>query len=424
MREKVFTVEGMDCADCAVKIQDAVSKIQGVASAQVLLSFSKLMVTPDADELNTEEIVKAVERLGYKAAPEEASQSISLYVEGMDCADEVAVIEKKFKNLPGLLNFEVNLASQKVEVTYDPSRLSSQDIIKSIAETGMKARLAKPRVKARAWWHDTRVKLIAASGVLLLTAFLLERFGLSHSIAKFIYGAAILVGGYYPAKMALAGLRARALNIYTLLVVATAGAIALDFWDEAAFLVFVYTWGAVMETYATERARGSLRLLMELVPREALVKRNGQELTLPVEEVEVGETVIVRPGEKVPLDGVVTAGSSSVDQAPITGESIPVSKAPGDSVFAASINQRGSMEVKVGKLSQDTTLARIIHSVERSEAKKSSYQHFAERFSRRYTPAMFGVAIIVAVVPWLLGQPFDPWFYRALVVLVVSCSCG
>jgi len=336
----------------------------------------------------------------------------------------VAVIEKKLKSLAGLLSFEVNLASQKLEATYDPSLLSSQDIIKSVAETGMKARLAKPKTKTRAWWQDFRVKLIAASGILLLIAFVLERVGLDHNVARFIYGASILVGGYYPAKMALAGLRARALNIYTLLMVATAGAIALGFWDEAAFLVFVYTWGAVMETYATERARGSLRLLMELVPREALVKRNGQELTLPVEEVQVGETVIVRPGEKVPLDGIVMAGSSSVDQAPITGESIPVSKAPGDSVFAASINQRGSLEVKVSKLSQDTTLARIIHSVERSEAKKSSYQHFAERFSRRYTPAMFGVAVIVAVVPWLLGQPFTPWFYRALVVLVVSCSCG
>ncbi|MDO8568664.1 MAG: heavy metal translocating P-type ATPase [Dehalococcoidales bacterium] len=422
--EKVFKVEGMDCADCAVKIEGAVSKVKGVASAQVLLPSSKLVVKPAGDGPDRGEIVKAVEMLGYKVEPEQAAQSIALYVEDMDCADEVAVIEKKFKGLPGLLNFEVNLASQKVEVTYDPSRLSSQDIIKSIAETGMKARLAKARTRAKAWWQDFRVKLIAASGILLLIAFVLERVGLDHNIVRFIYGASILIGGYYPGKMALAGLRARTLNIYTLLVIATIGAVVLGFWDEAAILVFAYTWGAILETYATERARGSLRLLMELAPREALVKRNGQELTLPVEEVQVGETVIVRPGEKVPLDGTVVAGSSSVDQAPITGESIPVSKASGDSVFAASINQRGSIEVRVTKLSQDTTLARIIHSVERSEAKKSSYQHFAERFSRIYTPAMFGVAVIVAVVPWLLGEPFTPWFYRAMVALVVSCSCG
>ncbi|MEL7562625.1 heavy metal translocating P-type ATPase [Dehalogenimonas sp. 4OHTPN] len=422
--EQEFEIEGMDCAECAEKIEAAVSKIRGVASAQVLLSSSKLIVKPENGELQPGEVVKIVERLGYKIKPDKAAQSIALYVEGMDCADELAIIEKKFKNLPGLANFEVNLASQKVDVTYDPSRLSSQDIIKAIAETGMNARLAKTKARAKAWWQDFRVKLIAASGTLLLIAFILERIGLDHNIARFIYGASILVGGYFPAKMALAGLRARTLNIYTLLIFATIGAVGLGFWDEAAFLVFVYTWGAILETYATERARGSLKLLMELVPREALVKRDSQELALPVEEVRVGETVIVRPGERIPLDGTVMAGSSSVDQAPITGESIPVSKAPGDPVFAGSINQRGSLELKVSRLSQDTTLARIIHSVERSEAKKSSYQHFAERFSRIYTPAMFIVAIFVAVVPWLLGQPFTPWFYRALVVLVVSCSCG
>jgi Cd2+/Zn2+-exporting ATPase len=198
----------------------------------------------------------------------------------------------------------------------------------------------------------------------------------------------------------------------------------MGLWEEAAILVFVYTWGAIMETYATSKARSSLKLLMDLVPREASVKRNGRELTLPVEEIDLEDVIVVRPGEKIPLDGVITDGSTSIDQAPITGESIPVSKATGDNVFAGSINQRGSLEIKVTKLSQDTTLARIINSVERAEAKKSSYQRFAQSFGKIYTPAMFGVALIVAVVPWLLGQPFGPWFYRALVALVVSCSCG
>ncbi len=160
--ERNFKIEGMDCADCAQKIEGAVSKIKGVASAQVLLSSSKLIVRPADDKLRLDEIVKTVELLGYKIQPEQAAQSIALYVEGMDCADELAIIEKKFKSLAGILNFEVNLASQKVEVNYDPSRLSSQDIIKSIAETGMKARLAKPVTKTRKWWQDYRVKLIAA----------------------------------------------------------------------------------------------------------------------------------------------------------------------------------------------------------------------------------------------------------------------
>lgn len=423
-KERVLKISGMDCADCAVKIESAVSKINGVVSAQVLLSSSELIFQPASEDFDTREVAKVVERLGYTVEPEEVTQSIALYVEGMDCADEATVVDKKLKSLAGVLSLELNVASQKLEVIYDPSRVSAEVIIKAIAETGMKARLVKPRSKAKPWWQDTRVKLIAISGIVILTAFVLERLGLTHEIARFIYGAAILVGGYFPAKMALAGLRTKTLNIYTLLLVATVGAIVLGFWDEAAILVFVYTWGAVMETYVTERARGSLRLLMELVPREALVKQNGQELTLPVEEIELGKTVIVRPGERVPLDGVVLTGSSSVDQAPITGESLPVSKSPGDTVFAGSINQRGSLEVRVTKLSQDTTLARIIQSVERAEAKKSSYQHFAERFGKVYTPAIFLLALFVATVPLLLGQPFTPWSYRALVVLVVSCSCG
>ncbi|MBI2958609.1 MAG: cation-translocating P-type ATPase [Chloroflexi bacterium] len=287
--------------------------------------------------------------------------------------------------------------------------------------------MERPKSRAKPWWQDARVRLIFLSGALILVAFVSERLGLSPGYSRLIYIAAILVGGYFPARMAIAGARTRTLNIYTLLVVATAGAIALQFWEEAALLVFAYTWGAVLETYAVDRARSSLRQLMELVPREALVKRDGAEAAVPVEEVKADDIVIVRPGERVPLDGTVVAGSSSVDQAAITGESIPVAKKPGDPVFAASVNQRGVLEVKVSKAFQDTTLSRIVHSVERAEAKKSSYQRFSERFGRIYTPFIFVLAILVATVPPALGgfgQPFDRWFYRALVVLVVSCSCG
>jgi len=413
----------MDCADCAQKIERATARIPGVTTAQVFLSSSKLIISSGVTP-NTVAIVQAIKQLGYHATLDEDASSVSLFISGMDCADEVRLLNNKLKGLSGLLRFEVQLASQRIDATYNPARLTSQDIIKAIAETGMQARLARATTLTKTWWQDPRVKLIAASGILLALAFVLDRMSPSNNTAWIIYGASIIIGGYYPAKMAIAGLRSKTLNIYTLLVLAAIGAIILGFWDEAAVLVFVYTWGAAMETFATEKARSSLRLLSELSPREALVKRNGRELTLPVEEVQVGDIIVVKPGEKIPLDGTVTVGSSTVDQAPITGESIAVSKDPGDIVFAASLNQYNSIEIKVSKLSNDTTLARIIQSVERSEIKKSSYQHFAERFGQIYTPVMFGVAIIVAVIPWLLGEPFYPWFYRGLTVLVVSCSCG
>ncbi|GFP44085.1 Zn2+/Cd2+-exporting ATPase, partial [Candidatus Hakubella thermalkaliphila] len=215
------------------------------------------------------------------------------------------------------------------------------------------------------------------------------------------------------------------MNINTLLIVATIGAVGFDLWEEAAVLVFVYSLGNVLEAYAVNKARGAIRALMELVPKEALVRRDGNEIVLPTDEIGLGDVVIIRPGEKIPVDGRVISGSSFVDQAPITGESIPVEKKPKDEVFAGAINQRGSLEVEVTKKSSDTTLARIIHSVEEAQAKKSSYQRFGERFGKYYTPAMSLLGVGVAIIPPLFfGGEWTAWFYRALVVFVVSCSCG
>jgi len=350
--------------------------------------------------------------------------SLSLYIEEMDCANEKAIITSKLNNLDGILDFEINLASQKVDIRYSPAVISPQAIIRSIAATGMKARPAKIKTRDGKWWQDGRIKLIAVSGILLLGAFLSERLGLSRDIARYIYAGAIIVGGYFPAKMAVSGIRTRTLNIYALLIAATVGAVALGFWDEAGLLVFVYTWGAVLETFATQKARSSLKTLVEMLPAEALVITGGKEVALNVEQIEPGEIIAVKPGQKIPLDGTVVSGSSSVDQAPVTGESIPIARTAGDNVFAGSINQQGYLEIKTTRRFDDTTLSRIIRSVERAEARKSSYQRFAENFGNIYTPVIFVVSLLVAVIPWLLGQPFDEWFYRALVLLVVSCSCG
>jgi Cd2+/Zn2+-exporting ATPase len=414
----------MDCADCAVRIEDAVSKVKGVKAARVYLGSSTLTVTLESDQLDMDAVVKAVRKLGYGVEDEDGAGRITLYVEGMDCADEVAVIDRKIKSLGGVRDYRVNLVNQSLNLVYEPALVSAQDIIRAISETGMKARMERARREARPWWQERRNVLLLGSGVLTLIGYILGWLGMPHWADRVAFGAAVVIGGYYPVRIGLAGLRNLNLNIYTLLIVAALGAIALDLWHEAALLVVIFSLSSVLESYAVDKARGSLKVLMALVPREALVKRDGKERVLPVEEVRVGDVIIVRPGEKVPLDGVVVAGSSSVDQAPVTGESMPVAKGQGDEVFAATINQRGSLEVRVTRLSKDTTLARVIHSVEAAEAKKSAYQRFAERFGRYYTTAMFGLAVLTAVVPLAFGQPFAPWFYRGLVVLVVSCSCG
>lgn len=371
------------------------------------------------------EVMSAIEGLGYSAEAEESELAVILRIEGMDCADESEIIEKKMKSLLGIKNFEINLVTQQVRISYAPSLISIQDVIKAVAETGMKASLVRTREeKRRPWWMENRqILFLFTSGLLIAIAFFFELLGVSY--AELVYGSAILIGVYYPAKMGFLALRALTLNIRLLMVIGAVGAIFLGLWEEAALLVFIYSLGDVLEAYAVDKARGAIRALMELAPKEALVRRNGTEIILPTDEIGIDDIAIIRPGEKIPVDGAVIAGASYVDQSSITGESIPVGKEIGDEVFAGTINQKGSLEIKVTKRVNDTTLAKIIHSVEEALTRKSSYQRFAERFGKYYTPLMFALGIGVTVVPPLfLGGDWQSFVYRGLVVFVVSCSCG
>ncbi len=399
-------------------------KIDGVESAEFNLLTSQLKVIGDGKTMSRPSIVQTVEKAGHKVEDEDKTKSAILHIEGMDCEDEVSAIEKKMKSLKGLESFQVQLMSEVLRVKYDPGMLSVQEIIKSIAETGMKARLEREKVKGKAWWKDLRILSLFTCGIFTMIAFVLEKIGIALP-STILYAIAVAVGGYYPARMGLAALRTLTLNIRTLMVSGAIGAIVLGLWEEAAILVFIYSLGDVLEAYAVDHARGALRALMELMPKEAVVRRTGEEITLPVEEVQLGETIIIKPGERIPLDGQVVSGSSAVDEAPITGEPIPVVKEKGAEVFAGTVNQRGVLKVEVTKIFKDTTLARVIHSVEEAQAKKSSFQRFGEAFGKIYTPAMFVLALWVMAIPVLFfGGTWAEWFYRGLVVLVVSCSCG
>ncbi len=354
-------------------------------------------------------------------------QETTIYIEAMCCENEARTVKTRVQGLNGIRDCEVNLVSRSVNVSYDPSLISVKDLLKAIDKTGMKSSLKKEEKGERTavWWRQPRLLALIVCGSFILFAFIIELLlDLSHGEARLFYGIAIAAGGYYPARMGLTALRTLTPNIRTLMVVGAIGALILGLWGEAALLVLIYSLGDVLEAYATDRVRGAVRALMGLAPKVAAVRHSGEITTLPVDEVAIGDTVIIKPGERIPLDGEVISGLSSVDQAPITGESMPVTKSPGDEVFAGSINQRGSLEVRVAKPFQDTTLGRIIHYVEEAESRKSGYQRFGERFGRFYTPFMFALAVAVMLLPAIIFGNFSEWFYRGLVVLVVSCSCG
>ena len=209
------------------------------------------------------------------------------------------------------------------------------------------------------------------------------------------------------------------------MVIAVCGALALRQWFEGASVVFLFALAQWLEARTLERARQAIRALVELSPREAIVKRNGVEHRAPVETIPVGAEIVVRPGDKIPLDGRVLAGHGDVNQAPITGESLPVDKGPGDEVYAGTINGRGSLDLEVIRVGRDTRLARIIHLVEAAQARRAPVQSFVDRFARIYTPAVIALAAIVAVVPPLaLGGDASTWIYRSLVLLVIACPCA
>jgi Cd2+/Zn2+-exporting ATPase len=289
--------------------------------------------------------------------------------------------------------------------------------------------------ESRSLWRRREAIFTGISGALLalglvlslltLDPTLLVLFGRTFALSTVLYLASVFFGAYHFARKGLYALKTLSLGINFLMSLAILGAIVIEEYVEAASLAFLFSLAELLEEFSVERARRSLRELIKLAPREARVRRDGEELLCPIEEIAVGEVCIVKPGERIALDGQVLSGSSFVNQAPITGESVPVEKRPGDEVFAGTINYDGYLEITVTKRAKDTTLARIIHLVEEAEAQKAPSERFVDRFARYYTPGVVLVALLVATVPAIFfGAAFSEWFSRALALLVIACPCA
>jgi Zn2+/Cd2+-exporting ATPase len=327
--------------------------------------------------------------------------------------------------LSGISGLTIDASKHQLDFSYDSSMVNIQDVIRSISETGMKASVIRSKSKFSSWWREKQQLALVACGVITLATFLLGLTIVPQNYVFIGYIIAVLVGVYYPAKKALIALRNLTATIHLLMLIGSVGALVLGMWAEAAILIFVYSLGDVLESYAVDKARGAIRSLMNLAPKQALVRKDGKEIMLSIDEINVGDSVIVKAGERIPVDGTVKTGSSFVDQSTVTGESFPVTKNIGDMVFAGTINQKSFLEVRVDKPASETMLSKIIYSVEEAQAKKISFQRFSDKFSNAYTPAMFVLGIAIAVIPPLLfGAEWMPFILRGLVVFVVSCSCG
>lgn len=370
-------------------------------------------------------------------------------VGGMDCAEETEALRQTLGRLPGVAGLEFNLLNGTMEVVLSDDGLEDANIVAAAKRAGLDAvpqgaasGAAEPSGGGY-WQRNGRALLCWASGLLILAGFaghavlhgdflhaLLGTGGEAHrypllSIA--LYAAASVAGSWFIVPKAWAAARRVRPDMNLLMTVAVIGAMAVGEWLEAATVAFLFSLSLLLESWSVGRARRAIKGLLDVTPPTAryICPHDGDVMERPVGQIDVGVTVLVRPGERLPLDGVVTKGSTAVNQAPITGESVPVRKEPGDEVWAGTINETGAFEFRVTRPAADTALSRIIRMVEEAQSRRAPSEQWVERFARYYTPAMMLLAVLVALVPPLLfGGAWGAWFYEALVLLVIACPCA
>lgn len=352
----------------------------------------------------------------------------TLRVSGMDCPDEVAAVEKALKPLTGVQDVRVNLMGGKVVVAHDDT-VTPEQLIDALGSVGLKATRDtgdKPEPAGTASAQRGRLISVAMSGLLTAAGLLAQWTNLGPAGLKLAFFLpAIITGGWFIFPKALGALRRLSLDMNVLMSVAVIGAAGIGEWSEGAAVVFLFALSELLESFSVARARRAIQSLMELTLETAWLQDGGTFREVPVEQVRVADVVAVKSGARVPLDGEILAGRSTVNQAPITGESMPVEKQKGDTVFAGTINGEGSLEFRVTKAHSDTMLARIIHLVEEAQSQKAPSQRFVDVFAKYYTPAVMVLALLVWLIPPLaLGGEWVVWTYRSLVLLVIACPCA
>lgn len=351
---------------------------------------------------------------------------LELRVGNLDCEHDAAAIERGLTNFPGLSQLKVYPKVAKVSLTFDPEATTPETLKEKLDDLGFPPQTGLSMPEQPKPWRNPKVLTAAASGVLLLLGWLIGLAGAPEQVSLVIYITATLTGGYYFGREALEELiYEREIGIELLMAIATIVATAMGQAAEGAMLVFLYSISEAAEGYTEEKTRSAVKALMDLAPKFALVRRNGTEQEIPVEEVVVGDVFILKPGQSVPTDGEIVTGESSVNQAPVTGESVPVEKRPGDPVFAGSINGEGALEVTATKAFADNTISRIIQMVEEAQERKGQSQRFIERFGARYSPIVLLIGVLLAVVPPLLfGADWTTWLTRATVFIVAAAPCA
>ncbi|PZQ52421.1 MAG: cadmium-translocating P-type ATPase [Rhodovulum sulfidophilum] len=407
-----WRVTGMDCASCAVKIREAVGRVPGVSEVEVGVMSERLKLRAEGVDAR-DRVEQVVRALGYGIAPRGAARP------------EPA---KRAFRMPGDAHEHADHAGHD-HAGHDHAAEScdGHDHARGAAEAA-----ADPHGHAHgaddggvAWYRGAKGRLVIGTGALLAVAWAVELLG-SAAVGRWAFVLACLIGVAPVARRAFAALRlGQPFTIEGLMTIAAVGALAIGAAEEAALVVFLFAVGEVLEGVAANKARDGIRALASLVPKTALLEADGGMREVPADSLAIGDRVVVRPGDRVPADGEIVEGSSGLDESPVTGESIPVTRGPGDQVFAGAINTEATLRVRVTKAAEDNTISRIVRLVEEAEEARAPTERFIDRFSRWYMPAIVAFAALVILVPPLaFGAAWETWIYRGLALLLIGCPCA
>ncbi|MCV0351772.1 MAG: cadmium-translocating P-type ATPase [Nitratireductor sp.] len=392
-----WKVGGMDCGSCANKIRTAVERFPGVSDVSVSVMSETLALSLDENKTGRDKVERAVKKLGYSIAPRQRGEA----------AETGAVTQSSCCS------------------GHDHTHGQGSKVERADPGHGVAGHVHGADDGDRSWYQTGKGRLVILTGLLLVAAWGAE-FLLPGELGMWAFVAACLIGVAPIARRAFAALSAgMPFTIEMLMTVAAAGALFIGAAEEAALVVFLFAVGEVLEGVAANRARAGIRALGDLVPKTALLEENGKTRKVQAAELKIGQIVVVRPGDRIPADGEIVDGIAGIDEAPVTGESVPRTKGEGEDVFAGSISTDAAIRVRVTRAPEDNTIARIIRLVEEAQDARAPTERFIDRFSRYYMPAVVGFALLVAIVPPLAtGADWDVWIYRALALLLIGCPCA
>ena len=344
-------------------------------------------------------------------------------VGGVCCSTEEGVLRRSLDGTLGSSAYDFSLLTGELSVD---AAVEEATVIRLVRRAGFQGRARRTPPQRTTFLRRHEAGIFAGVALLLTVAgAVMEYSGAPDVLSRGTLLAAIVVGGWRVAPKAIKALRLGTLDMNVLMVAAVIGAVILGEWTEAALVIVLFAVSLMLETYSTARARRAVEELVDLAPQRARVLRNGAEVSVAADAVRPGETMLVHPGERIPLDGIIEEGHGTVNQAAITGEPDDVLKNPGDTVFGGSVNGRTVLRIGVTREYEDSTLARMVHLIEEAHQKRAPTQRFVDRFAAIYTPVVFAGAVLVATIPAIVfGAPLSEWFYRALVMLVIACPCA